>query len=176
MLEFLKGYVFGKCYSDEEYILDKGEPDLSEGGYGEGYVYLETYGIPYIRVYRSWVEKYNDPTKREIRTCVGSDGQPKCWYEDLGEQIDHHNMMFEEGACVVADTPEEAIRKYLLEVHDLGLELYVRTNNRFVCINDLANDKDKWNEMLKNKKEVWYSDMNDYGEFKMKSIRLDLKR
>lgn len=140
-MEFIKGYIFGKSYSCDEYLLETGDYE-----YG-GVVYMEGYNYPYWRVSKSWLDQYNDPTKREIRTWV-EDGKPQCEFVDPVEYIDHHNYLFEDGACAIGETPQEALRQYILNVYDKNLEAYVRKDNKFIYLNDYAADRYKWDELF----------------------------
>lgn len=141
-MEFLKGFIFGKYYGCNEYIM-------IEGNYGEGgIIYMEGYNYPYWRVSNKWLDQYNDPTKREIQTWI-EDGKPQCEFVDPIEYIDHHNYLFEDGACAIGDTPQEALRQYILTVHDIDLEAYVRKDNHFIYLNTFAGDKEKWDELFK---------------------------
>lgn len=140
-MEFLKGFVFGKYYGCNEYLL-------KEGNYNEGgIIYMEGYTYPYWRVSKDWLERYNDPTKREIRTWVEK-SKPQCEFVSPLEHIDHHNFLFEEDACAIGDTPQEALRQYILTVHDVNLEAYVRKDGHFIYLNDYATDKEKWDKLF----------------------------
>ena len=166
-MEFLKGYIFGKYYGCHEYILDACE------GERESYVYNDGYSYPYWRVGNSWIDKYNNPEKRQIRTWV-ENGKPCCAFEDLMDFIDHHNFVFEDGACALGDTPQEAVRQYLLTCHDIDCEVYVRKNNRFIYVKDLANDKAKWDELFDGVTTIYiYTNKYPYtldSEFEMASF------
>lgn len=141
-MEFLKGFVFGKYYGCNEYLLEEGNYDDS------GIIYMEGYTYPYWRVSKSWLDQYNDPTKREIRTWI-ENGKPQCEFVDPVDYIDHHNYLFEDDACAIGDTPQEALRQYILTVHDVNLEAYVRKDGHFIYLNDFAKDKEKWDELFK---------------------------
>ena len=141
-MEFIKGYIFGKYCGCGDYLLEDGDCEC------DGIIYMEGYNHPYWRVSKSWLNQYNDPTKREISTWV-EDGKPQCAFVDPLDYIDHHNYLFEEDACAIGETPQEALRQYILNVCDINLEAYVRKNGHFVYLNDYAMDKDKWDELFK---------------------------
>ncbi len=147
-MEFIKGYIFGKYYGANEYLLEAGDYE-----YG-GIIYMEGYNCPYWRVDKKWLDKYNDPTKREISTWV-EDGKPQCAFVDPLDYIDHHNYLFEEDACARGETPQEALRQYILNVYDINLEAYVRKDGHFVYLNDYAADRYKWDELFKDVDEFY---------------------
>lgn len=146
-MEFIKGYIFGKYCGANEYRLEEGNDD-----YG-GIIYMEGHNYPYWRVSKSWLDQYNDPTKREIRIWI-EDGKPQCKFVDPLEYIDHHNYLFEDNAGAIGETPQEALRQYILS-DDINIEAYVRKNGHFVYLNDYAKDKEKWDELFKDVDEFY---------------------
>lgn len=130
-MEFLKGYLFGEYYECKEFILYRCQPT---DDYRAGIVFDKHLSYPYKIVDTNQVRNYE-------------------FFADPYDLIDHHNYLCDEDYAVVADTPQEALRLYILKAQELEHrvpEVYIRVDNTFVGITEYANDKYYWDYMFEN--------------------------
>lgn len=139
MLEFEKGYL---CFWDINRPIIwkcKGEGDH------EGVVKYKWGYADYIKVSEEHLKEWN-----ELGKWKSIDGH---WYP-VEDFLDHHDMLCAKEDCVIADTPKEAVRQFLLLLRKRQEEgcpeqdYYVRKNDRFYYLNDVINDKEKWDELI----------------------------
>ena len=161
MIEFIKGYL---CFWDiNAPCIWKGEPDKEDR---EGVVKYTWGSADYCRFTKKQVQEWNELGKWQS---ISGRWRP---VEDF---IDHHNMLCAEEDCAIGDTPQEALRLFLLmiiEKNEKNLDYYIRKNHRFYYLNDYIEDKDKWNEMTKDvdKFYVWTNSLYGAREEKMWEI------
>lgn len=165
MLEFEKGYL---CFWDvniPNIWKCKGEGDH------EGVVKYKWGSADYIKLSGNQLKEWN-----ELGKWQSIDGH---WYP-VEDFLDHHYMLCAEENCAIADTPKEALRQFLLllktkqEEDRPQRDYYVRKDNRFYYLNDVVNDKEKWDELIGDSTVIYAWAMGWYSEqYEMHEIELE---
>ena len=160
MIGFEKGYL---CFWDiNSPAIMKCEPEEDDR---EGVVKFKWGSADYCKFTKKEVREW-----KELGKWLSISGH----WRPVEEFIDHHNMLCAEDNCAFGDTPQEALRKYLLTFIGQGAteyDYYSRKNNRFYYLNVFINDKEKWDELTKDA-DLYILTKNLYGahEFKMWKI------
>ena len=145
MLQFEKGYL---CFWDINCPVIWGcEP---KGDY-EGVVKYKWGSADYIHLSKKSLQEWNELGKGQ-----SVDGH----WKPVSEFLDYHYMLCGEDESVIADTPKEAIRQFLMKVKDgiidaSNLDYYVRKDDRFYYLNDALEDKEKWDELVGDAKVIY---------------------
>lgn len=145
MLQFEKGYL---CFWDINRPVIWGcEPN----GDGDGVVKYQWGSADYIHISRKALQEWN-----ELGKWQSLDGH----WKPVSEFLDHHYMLCEEDESVIADTPQEALRQFLLKVQNKEisqpeLDYYVRKDDRFYYLNNAIDNKERWDELVGDTKIIY---------------------
>ena len=144
MIEFEKGYM---CFWDVNCpCIWKCEPTKDNES---GVVKYQWGSADYCQFTKKEVQEWNE---------LGKWQSVNGHWCDVEEFIDHHNMLCAEEDCAFGDTPQEALRLFLIKTKDRDFalqDMYVRKNNRFYYLNDCIDNKEEWDAMLKDAKTIF---------------------
>lgn len=156
MIEFEKGYL---CFWDAYNItIRKCQPDEDDE---EGVVKFQWGSADYCRFTKKEVREWN-----ELGKWLSISGH----WRPVEEFLDHHYMLCSEEEGAFGDTQFDAFRNWMLKNKNDGHDFYVRKNNRFYYVNDLVDNKSKWDKLFKDIEGLYVWTVNPYHPSKSREM------